>query len=199
MRPGAGSAPSRNRHAGGYSLVEIVVAAGLFAIMTIAVMGVYRVALNAESVTAQRTKLQDGLQYGMKAFDKEISEASGSLATSSSVSITVAIPIFDGSGVPTGLTDTVTFTASGSEVYQTVIPGLGSSRPAFVNKRLLQHLPVPYPSPGLFSYWKRENGSLVPKPPQDATIVRVSLYLTDVHSGRRQTVLLSQDIRMRNR
>lgn len=183
----------------GYSLVEIMVAGTLFAIMTVAVMGVYRVALKAESVTAQRIKLQDGLQYGMKAFDKEISEASGSLSTSSSTSLSLAIPIFDANGVPTGLTDTVRFTASGSEVYQTVIPGLGSNRPAFANKRLLQHLPAPYPSPGLFSYWKREGGSLVPKSPQDATIVRVSLYQTDVYSGRRQTVHLSQDIRMRNR
>lgn len=194
-----GRPDSAPRAARGFSLVEILVAASLFAIMTIAIMSVYRVGLNTEATTAQRTKLQDGLQYGIKALDKEIGEASASVSTSTSESVTVLIPIYDTSGVPTGFTDAVTFAASGSELYQTVVPGVASTRSAFVKKRLLTNLPTPYPSPGLFSYWKRVDGSLTSTTPDDATIVRATLFQTDVYAGREQTVQLFQDIRMRNR
>lgn len=197
MTPGRGT--RRSGGSRGFSLVEVMVVAGLFAIMTIAIMGVYRIGLNTEAVTAQRTKLQDGLQYGIKAFDRDIAEASASLSASTSGSVTVLIPIYTADGVPTGLTDAVTFAASGSELFQTVVPGPLSSRAAYVDKRLLTNLPSPYPSPGLFSYWQRVGGTLTASTPGDATIVRVTLLQTDQYSGRQQTVELSQDIRMRNR
>ncbi len=189
----------RPKRCRGFSLVELLVATILFSIMTIAVMGVYRVGVGTEAVTAQRTKLQDGLQYVLKALDHEIAEASASLSTSTSKSVAVAIPTFDADGVPTGFSDIVTFSASGSDLYQTVVTGDISNRTAFVNKRLVANLPDPYPTPGLFTFWTRTGGTLSEAPPEEATIVRVTLLQTDTYGGRRQTVRLSQDIRMRNR
>ncbi len=183
----------------GFSLVEIMVAGGLFMIMCIAILGVYRVGLNTEAVTAQRTMLQDGLQAGMKAFDRDIGDATASLDTSSSTSVVVQVPVFDGDGAATAFMDTVTFAASGTAIYQSVVPGVGSSRTAFVNKRLLTNIPSPYPSPGLFTYWIRSNGTKVAASPAAATIVSVTLVQQATYGSRAQKVQLTQDIRLRNR
>jgi len=183
----------------GFTLVEVLVAGGLFVILCIAILGVYRAGLNTEAVTAQRTMLQDSLQYGMKAFDRDIGDASASLATSGSTSVAVLVPVFDNAGAPTAFSDTVTFAASGTAVYQSVAPGVGSSRKAFLNKRLLENVPDPYPSPGLFTYWTRANGALAQVAPADATIVRVTLIQQATYGSRVQKVDLVQDIRLRNR
>jgi type II secretory pathway pseudopilin PulG len=183
----------------GFSLIELVVSGALFLILCVAILSVYRAGLTTESVTAQRTVLQDSLQTGMRVLDHDISEASASLVTSTSQSVTVQIPAFNTDGSPNGTYDFVTFAASGTGLYQSVIPGINSARKAYSDKRVINYLPVPYPSPGLFSYWTRVDGNIQQTLPIDATIVRVWLRQSAKYGKRTQNVDLSQDIRMRNR
>lgn len=183
----------------GYSLVEILVASALFGIVCLGIISVYRVGLQTESLTAQRSKLQSNLLLGMHAMEKDIADATASLGTSTGNKLDILVPVYNAAGVPVGVNDAITFQASGTALYQTVTPGVGSTRQGYTNKRLIQNMPSPYPTPGLFTYFTRTNGSLGTASAPAATLVRISLFQSAKYGRRTQTVDLVQDIRMRNR
>ncbi len=185
----------------GFTLVEILAASLSFMLIIGAIMAVYQLAMTTEVNTGMRASLQDGLQVGMLNLEKEIPNATGAVVPDlcSSMSLSLWEPVTDATGDLTGSYDEVTFSASGSDLLESVIPGLGSTRSAITDKILLGSLPDPYPSPGLFAYFTRAGGVMQETVPDQATVVRTSLVETGKYDGKDTSVQLSEDIRMGNR
>lgn len=192
------AAPGRKQ---GFTLVEILAASLAFMLIIGAIMAVYQLALTTEVNTGIRSSLQDGLQEGMLNLEKEIPNATGAVVPDlcSSMSLSLWEPVTDATGDLTGTYDEVSFSASGSDLLESVIPGQGSTRSAISDKILLGNLPAPYPSPGLFAYFTRTGGVMQETVPDQATVVRASLVETGKYGGKTTSVQLSEDIRMGNR
>ncbi len=184
-----------------FTLVETLAASLSFLLILGAIMAVYQLAMTTEVSTGVRTSLQDGLQAGMMNLEKEIPNATGAVVPDqcSSMSLSLWEPVTDATGDLTGAYDEVRFSASGSDLLESVVPGLGSTRSAIADKILLGNLPVPYPSPGLFSYFTRAGGVMQESVPDQATVVRTALVETGKYGEKATSVQLSEDIRMGNR
>lgn len=187
----------------GFTLVELLISMGVFAIVMAAAIAAFRVGLTFDGRTSGRTLALTSASAAMDRISDDVLPASGVVAVYGSVvsgseSLVVSIPDFTANGDLATADDTVIYQASGSDLLVSTFPAPVSNRATVSDAVIMTGLPTPLPSSGLFTYLADVNGQLGAASPANATVVQVNLPATSTYGNRTSQTMVYSQLRLRN-
>lgn len=182
----------------GFTLLEIMISTGLFAVVMAAIIGVYTLNLHMGVRTGNSARVLDHGQHAIAMLEKDVNEATGVWTPvthgASASALGLFMPRFDETGLLVASDDTVIYYLREDSLLRDVVPAVGSNRPAVEGQIVL----TPATGSPPFSYFSAQGSALLPAHAiADTRVVRVQLQSWGTTAS--DSVSFRGDYRLRNK
>lgn len=190
----------KGRTAAGYTMVEVLIATGVFTFVIAAVLGAFSLGMRSMNRYSGHTDTITTSQNVLAHLEKDAISACGVTTVAgypaSPSAVALIEPTFDASGSLVASTDVVVYYCRGNQLLRDVIRGAGGSRQPITGQLVVSNATG---SP-LFDYLKDQGGTLVPVGAVTAAeVIRIRLQASGSVVANGAPLLSHVDFRMRNK